>query len=83
MNAPKPHQLKPGLEVQLGEHGPPMVVTDVGMHTGLVLCRWLGGEGAFPASSLFVYEPPLTYTTSPAAVFGDVKSRRPLSVESR
>lgn len=47
----------PGDNVMLSSGGPGMTVLDVGAHTGLVWCRWMGEGGdvreyAFPAQAL-------------------------------
>jgi uncharacterized protein YodC (DUF2158 family) len=47
----------PGKLVVLPSGGPGMTVVDVGRHTGLVWCRWIGVDGSvcereFPAETL-------------------------------
>lgn len=56
-------KMSPGREVQLGQYGPPMIIVDVGTHTGMVLCRWIAGDGKvqeslFAPSTLYDYVPP-------------------------
>jgi uncharacterized protein YodC (DUF2158 family) len=58
---PNPQSFTPGNRVVLQSGGPAMTVVDVGARTGLVFCRWTGGDGesreaSFPADTLAAYD---------------------------